>query len=168
MNGPNGHVWHYEYRDGEFIVSKEPEYTITYRFTVDIPIRVSADCYADAREDAKLIAESIRKDGFHVSCFDSAHVVSTPAQEIVAPKDFALWAMEPQDLDDEGYTDRDAERDMSRIEHIKALLEPVDSYQPRLDDEPEARECDDCDSPDGAVWDQSDGRAVCGMCREQS
>ena len=134
MNGPNGHVWHYEYRDGEFIVSKEPEYTITYRFTVDIPIRVSADCYADAREDAKLIAESIRKDGFHVSCFDSAHVVSTPAQEIVAPKDFALWAMEPQDLDDE----------------------------------PEARECDDCDSPDGAVWDQSDGRAVCGMCREQS
>ena len=102
--------WNYEFRDGEFIVSKCPEYTVNYRFTVDIPIRVSADSYAEAVDDAELIAESIRKDGFHVSYFDSAHVVSTPAQE------------------DEGYTDRDAERDMGRIEHIKALLEPVDSY----------------------------------------
>lgn len=147
--------WNYEFRDGEFIVSKCPEYTVNYRFTVEIPIRVSADSYAEAVDDAAKVAESIRKDGFHVSYFDSVEEGFTPAQEIVAPKDFALWAMEPQDLDDEGYTDRDAERDMSRIEHIKALLEPVDSYQPR---------CDVCKKHSDLLGDE--WCASCGCCQQ--
>ena len=83
--------WNYEFRDGEFIVSKCPEYTVNYRFTVEIPIRVSADSYAEATDHAANVAESIRKDGFHVSYFDSAE-----------------------------YVDRGQE--------LKALLEPVDSY----------------------------------------
>jgi len=55
------------------------------------------------------------------------------------------------------------ERDMSRIEYIKALLEPM--HQIVAVDEPEARECDDCGIEDGARWDVGK-YSLCGGCKD--
>jgi len=35
-----------------------------------------------------------------------------------------------------------------------------------IQSEPEALECDNCGSPDGAKWDQPDGSAVCDLCND--
>lgn len=83
------------------------------------------------------------------------------ASLILPPQDFALWAMEASDLDDDSVVEPTCDacgsvQDENTTEwcgscgccqqHCR-LFEDCDA------DEPEARECDDCGIEDGARWD---------------